>query len=452
MIQVKGTDNSEVIDESDGVTYGADTIIGYGGNDLIYGLNGDDLIYGGEGNDGLIGGEGADILIGGTGMDIAYYMDSFQGVYVSLATGYGYFGTAHGDQLDGIENLAGSDYGDQLFGDGGTNSLYGQGGNDRLSGGGGSDDLFGGIGNDTLQGGSGADSLSGSSGIDTADYRASPARASVSLVTNLNHGGDAEGDTLSGIENVIGSHYDDVLYGDNGSNRLDGFHDDDRLFGFDGSDTLNGDEGDDYLNGGAGVDALIGGVGNDVYYVDSAADAVTESGGEGADEAYTSVSWTMTAGADVETLRTTYDAGVNPINLTGNFSGNIVRGNNGDNVINGGDGNDDLTGLGGQDSFLFDTPLNAISNVDVITDFSVADDTIRLDQTIFSSALGLGNIEDGEFVIGAAAQDVNDRIIYNGTTGALFYDADGVGGNAQVRFATLSAGLALTYLDFLVVA
>ena len=63
-------------------------------------------------------------------------------------------------------------------------------------------------------------------------------------------------------------------------------------------------------------------------------------------------------------------------------------------------------------------------------DFSVADDTILLDQDIFSSSLGLGNISAGEFVIGTAAQDANDRIIYNSSTGALFYDNDGVGGNA----------------------
>jgi serralysin len=54
-------------------------------------------------------------------------------------------------------------------------------------------------------------------------------------------------------------------------------------------------------------------------------------------------------------------------------------------------------------------------------------------------------------VIGTAALEANDRIIYDSNTGALFYDDDGVGGNAQVQFATLSTGLALTYLDFLVV-
>ena len=127
-------------------------------------------------------------------------------------------------------------------------------------------------------------------------------------------------------------------------------------------------------------------------------------------------------------------------------------GRDGTDSDNGAGGNDELTGLVGQDSFLFDTPLNAATNVDTITDFSVADDTIMLDDDVFSSSLGLGNISAGEFVIGAAALDANDRIIYNSATGALSYDSDGVGGTAQIQFATLSTGLALTNLDFLVVA
>ena len=130
----------------------------------------------------------------------------------------------------------------------------------------------------------------------------------------------------------------------------------------------------------------------------------------------------------------------------------MIRGNFGNNTINGGDGRDNLTGLAGQDRFLFDTPLNAATNVDRITDYAGGFDTILLDQDIFSSSLGLGNISAGELVIGTAAQDANDRIIYDTSTGALFYDNDGVGGNAQVQFALLSTGLALTNLDFLVVA
>jgi Ca2+-binding RTX toxin-like protein len=127
-----------------------------------------------------------------------------------------------------------------------------------------------------------------------------------------------------------------------------------------------------------------------------------------------------------------------------------VRGNNGGNLINGGDGNDTLTGLGGQDVFLFNTALNAATNVDFITDFTVADDAIQLQNGVFTG-LTAGTLAANQFVIGAAAQDADDRIVYDDTTGALFFDIDGAGGTAAVRFATVSAGLALTNNDFLVV-
>ena len=74
-----------------------------------------------------------------------------------------------------------------------------------------------------------------------------------------------------------------------------------------------------------------------------------ESAGQGTDTVRTSVSWTLTDGADVETLSTTNPDGMAAINLTGNSSGNLVIGNNGSNLINGGDGDDELTGRGGQD-------------------------------------------------------------------------------------------------------
>jgi Ca2+-binding RTX toxin-like protein len=213
-----------------------------------------------------------------------------------------------------------------------------------------------------------------------------------------------------------------------------------------------GNDGDNTITGGGGVDQLIGRGGNDMYFVDNAADEVFEMGGQGVDQVRTSVSYTLTAGADVELLRPIFLTSTGAGNLAGNETGNSVVGNDGINVLNGGSGNDELTGRLGQDSFLFDTALSAAFNVDVITDFNVADDTIMLDQTIFSSSLGLGNISAGEFVIGAAALDANDRIIYNDATGALSYDSDGVGGVAAIQFAELSTGLALTNLDFLVVA
>jgi len=166
----------------------------------------------------------------------------------------------------------------------------------------------------------------------------------------------------------------------------------------------------------------------------------------------TSVSYTLTAGADVEFLETTNAAGTAAINLTGNASGNVVIGNNGRNVINGGAGRDELTGGGGIDQFRFDTALDAAFNIDTITDYSVADDTIFLDDAVFTEVTGSGGqIVFDQFVIAAVAQDAEDRIIYNSSTGALSYDADGTGATAAIQFATLSPGLALQFLDFVVV-
>jgi Ca2+-binding RTX toxin-like protein len=105
--------------------------------------------------------------------------------------------------------------------------------------------------------------------------------------------------------------------------------------------------------------------------------------------------------------------------------------------------------MGGQDSFLFTTAPNAASNVDVINDFNVADDTIVLNAAVFG-AIGFGSVAGSQFVIGTGAEDAGDRIIYNDATGAVYYDSDGTGGAAAVQFAQVSAGLPLTNFDFYV--
>jgi Ca2+-binding RTX toxin-like protein len=129
----------------------------------------------------------------------------------------------------------------------------------------------------------------------------------------------------------------------------------------------------------------------------------------------------------------------------------VVRGNNGTNLIDGGAGNDELTGLGGLDAFRFSTALDEATNVDVITDFNVAQDLILLSDDIFDNLAGVAFLAAGEFVIGSAAQDASDRIIYDDETGALYYDSDGFGGADAVQFAELSSGLALTRFDFEIV-
>jgi Ca2+-binding RTX toxin-like protein len=474
---IYGTNGSETIDWWDGTSAANDTIFAYGGNDNIWAYGGADTIFAGDGSDNVIagsgndmlkGGGGADYMDGGSGTDTADYSDSSVGVQVYLTTGAGYGGTAEGDTLVDIENLNGSSHEDFLVGNDGANVLNGLGDNDILKGGGGADELNGGSGNDTLKGGGGADVLNGGSGTDTAAYNESSAGVTVLLYTDTASGGDAEGDELNSIENVTGSAYADNLWGNDGANVLRGMngndslkgfggadtlwggegHDD--LYGMDGVDTLRGEDGNDYMDGGASADTMIGGLGNDTYIVDNAGDAVTEFGGQGADVVRASVSWTMTAGADVETLRTTDDAGFDAIDLTGNSSGNVIIGNNGANFLNGGDGNDELSGLGSHDVFVFNTALNAASNVDVITDFDPSDEYIYIDNAIFSN---LGAEPDhfilsDEFHLGTAAGDADDHIIYDSATGAIYYDSDGTGAAMQVQFAEVTPGTSLAHDNF----
>jgi Ca2+-binding RTX toxin-like protein len=420
-----------------------DILHGTNAQDEIWGLASNDHLYGEAGDDVLVGGSGADYLHGGAGFDTASYSTSSAGVVVSLIANSAAYGDAQGDTFTNIENLIGSYHADTLIGHNGVNVIDGGSGNDTLQGYGADDTLRGEDGNDILDGGSGYyDILIGGLGNDTYVVDSPYDRVTefggqgVDVVRTsstfyaLTDGADIEILETTDANGTAGI----SLHGNSSSNQIIG---------------NNGSNG--FYGGGGGVDEMIGRGGDDRYSVYQASDRVIENGGQGNDTVYAHVSYTLTAGADVEVLQPGDIFATTAINLTGNASGNVVRGNHGNNILNGADGRDDLFGRDGQDSFLFDTPLNAASNVDRIRDFNEADDTILLDDAVFSSSLGLGNISAGEFVIGTAAQDANDRIIYDSNTGALFYDSDGAGGSAAIQFAEVSTGLALTNLDFLVV-
>ncbi len=259
---------------------GNDTVSGGLGTDRLYGEAGDDTLLGGGDDDVLLGGIGADMLDGGAGTaDWAGYYQSTAAVTVdlNLAGPQVSTGEASGDTLINIENLQGSNFDDVLTGDGVSNRFYGLIGNDVLNGGGGDDKLYGGTGvdtinggddNDLLVGGAGADSLDGGAGIDSASYAGSGAAVQVDLGTGLGTGGEAEGDSLTGVEDVVGSGFADTLTGDGGANRLTGNGGDDTLGGGGGDDKIYGGSGADRINGGADKDYLVGGGGADTFVFD----------------------------------------------------------------------------------------------------------------------------------------------------------------------------------------
>jgi Ca2+-binding RTX toxin-like protein len=351
MATIYGTNGADEIDSIwDGVSSAADTIFGLGGNDTIDGLGG---------NDTITGGFGADEIDGSGGVDTASYSDSDVGVAVNLATGVGAGGTAQGDELTSIENLTGSAHDDSLLGNDGVNVLSGGGDADLLKGAGGADTLNGDAGDDTLKGGGGADVINGGSGIDTVSYTESSARVVVSLNSGSPSGGDAEGDALSGVENLTGSAHNDVLHGDNGVNVLNGMDGNDSMLGWGGSDTLWGGEGNDTLNGMTGNDNMHGGDGDDTYFVWDAGDGVLEYVGEGMDTVYTAIDYTL--GANVENLATDNPFGMGAaVYLTGNSLDNQISGNGFANTINGGAGSDIMSGGGGSDIYTVDNSGDSV--------------------------------------------------------------------------------------------
>lgn len=298
-----------------------------------------------------------------------------------------------------------------------------------------------GNGNDTLNGGIGADTMVGGAGND------------IYYVDNV---GDIVRETAGqGTDTVATS----ISYTLAASSVVEIFRTTDsagtgalNLTGNALNQTITGNAGANIIRGGGGTDTMQGIGGNDTYFVDSASDIVVEGANQGSDTVVTSVSYGLSAAAQVETLRTTSNAGTTNLSLSGNNFAQKIIGNNGNNVFVGKGGNDVLTGLGGDDIFRFNGAF-ATDNVDVITDFVAADDTIQLENAIFTALTATGTLAASLFKdIAVAAKDANDRIIYNSANGALYYDADGSGSAfGNVKFAVLTGAPTLTAADFVVI-
>ncbi len=221
----------------------------------------------------------------------------------------------------------------------GNVELYAGAGNDNILGGKGSDFLAGQLGNDVLKGGNGADTLDGGAGndvldggndIDIADYSSAIKAVRVNLnITSKQNTLGAGFDTLTNIEYITGSKFNDVLTGNAKQNRL------------------MGDAGNDVLNGGAGIDVLVGGAGNDTYIVDVKSDKIIEAVTAGIDTVKTAVNWSL--GQNLENLVLT---GKENLNAIGNKLVNKLVGNNANNILNSGAGNDVIIANAGADKLI----------------------------------------------------------------------------------------------------
>jgi Ca2+-binding RTX toxin-like protein len=184
---------------------------------VITGTTGDDALYGDDGNDTLNGGGGLDASHGGAGDDVLTAGESSRGVF------------AYGD-----------DGNDTLLGSAGDDNLISGAGDDHVSGGSGKDFLSGGPGDDWLVAGAGPDMIDGGDGNDTVDFSGSAEGVNVDLRTALKPvpglGGYAQGNLISGVENIIGSDFSDTLTGDEEDNCLDGGDGGDLLEGSGGAD------------------------------------------------------------------------------------------------------------------------------------------------------------------------------------------------------------------------
>lgn len=282
-------------------------------------------------------------------------------------------------------------------------TVTGGSGNDTLNGTANSDTITAGGGDDWIVGSAGADSINGGTGRDTVDYSTSTQAVEVDLLKGQGRGGDAEGDSYTGVDNIVGSSQGDKLTGHNFASTLDGGAGDDTLYGGtgnndllfggtgndklfggdgsdnlqggDGADSLDGGAGNDTLSGGAGSDTMLGGFGNDTFILEGADSIV---GGDGLDTLDASAqtagqTYAVDSGGTVATPGTQTTAqfkeiesfrlgsGSDTFNASTAGTSLTVEGNAGDDRITTGAGNDSLSGGTGNDTLSGGTGSDTLS-------------------------------------------------------------------------------------------
>jgi Ca2+-binding RTX toxin-like protein len=349
-------------------TIGVDTLVaveGVRGTSLVdtyvaTGFNGGSTDFGLPSTFNEFEGMGGNDIITGNGNTRISFVSASGGVNVNMLTGVATGDASVGtDSFTGVSRVRGSNFADAITGSNSGDRLEGQGGNDIILGNGGNDTLTGGSGNDTLDGGAGNDSLDGNSGqdvfrggagndtflggggvdFDIADYSQDAANGATQGI-QVNQSGSMQGgispdtvidgfggiDSISGVRNIVGTQFNDTIYGGGNANVLDAGGGNDFVFGQDGNDTILGGDGNDTVDGGNDDDTVDGGIGNDIVRGSAGNDTLT--GGTGNDL------------------------------LEGGTGNDSIEGNAGADTFRGGSGNDTFVG-GGVDGDIADYSQDA---------------------------------------------------------------------------------------------
>lgn len=387
-----------------------------------------DYLYGNERSNVLDGRSGYDTAYGFAGDDIFIVESLRDRVFESANDGRDTvkarvsFVLTAGSEVEVLATVAsGSTLGINLTGNALAQRIIGNSGANRLDGRGGADTLLGGWGNDVYS-------------VDNVGD---------TIIENRGEGADIVRSAIS-YELAAGVSVETIMTTNPASRSSI------RLTGNEFSQRLYGNAGDNSLDGRGGSDTAYGLLGNDVYIVDNSRDITRELAGEGRDTVRTTVSYTLGSAASIEVLVAFDTEGLSSLRLTGNAIRQTIIGNDGSNTIDGRGGSDVLRGNDGADRFVFSTAPSS-GNVDRIVDFVAGEDTIALDNAVFTALGANGALSGAQFRIGTTAADASDHVLYDSATGVLSYDRDGSGGLAKQAFAILTAGLALTADDFLIV-
>ena len=347
---------------------------------VVVGLNGlfnelklsafDDKIYTAIGN-------GRTTINGGKGTDTLYLTEGGLKADLDGISDFGKFGGRV--ELNGVENVVGSDGDDTIFGDDRDNKLVGGLGDDTIEGGVGNDTITGGAGTNNLSGGGGSDTISGGSGKDTIDGGTGNDDIKAGGGDDTIEG-DAGNDTIdggAGNDKISGGEGADDIIGGAGNDNISGGSGNDTIDAGSGNDTVNGGDGDDEIDGGSGNDKISGGKGDDTLNGDGGNDTI--DGGAGDDE---------------------IDGGSGNDTIDGGSGNDTIDGGAGNDTITGGAGADTITGGAGADVFAYTAQTDSgtgADEFDIITDFDVANDRFDLTALLESDTFDFLATEDDAF-------------------------------------------------------